>query len=447
MDRARALTDRFMATLSRCDEDMPNLHQAVEDVAQHVLTVEKNNPDWATAQVLRRLVDPDRVLSFRVTWVDDAGDVQINRGWRVQASNVLGPYKGGLRFDPKVTLDDLRFLAFEQCFKNALTGLPLGGAKGGADFDPRGRSEGEIMRFCQAFIRQLGPHLGPDKDVPAGDINVGTREIGYMFGAWRVQSGFYAGAMTGKATAYGGSAMRVEATGFGLIYFVQAMLARQEMTLERKRVAISGKGNVAIHAARKALEEGATVITLSDRKGTLYAADGFDVDAIDWAETRKANGEDLSDPPAALKAEFLADSLPWAQTADIALPCATQNEINEDAARDLAENGTKILAEGANMPTTTAARRVLQKAGVTFAPGKAANAGGVAISGLEMSQMSHGRFKSADAVDDALKTLMREIHDRAAADGQTDSGLDYARGADVAAYRRLAEAITDQGVL
>lgn len=447
MNRAHALTERFIASLPAVDQSMPNLIQAVEEIAADVLTVEKNNPEWAAAQVLRRLVEPDRVISFRITWQDDAGEVQVNRGWRVQASNAIGPYKGGLRFHPGVMLDDLRFLAFEQCFKNALTGLPLGGGKGGADFDPTGRSENEIMRFCQAFIRQLAPFIGPDRDVPAGDINVGAREIGYMFAAWSDVSGQYAGALTGKDPSYGGSHIRTEATGYGLIYFVQAMLAQTEQELEGLRVAISGKGNVAQHAARKAADLGAHVITLSDTSGTLYAPDGLSFEALDWVAARKATGEDLSDPPRSLGATFRADELPWSHEADIALPCATQNEITKEAAQDIVDGGARILAEGANMPTTGAAKRALQKRGVIYAPGKAANAGGVAVSGLEMSQMSHRRFLSAEEVDRELKTLMREIHDRVAEEGRDGGKINYARGASLAGYRRLARAISARGIV
>ncbi|WP_299616265.1 NADP-specific glutamate dehydrogenase [uncultured Tateyamaria sp.] len=447
MDRAAALTEVFMNDLSQSDAEMPNFQQAVREVAQDVLTVEKNDPAWAAAKVLRRLAEPDRVISFGVTWMDDAGEVHVNRGWRVQASNAIGPYKGGLRFHPGVTLDDLRFLAFEQCFKNALTGLPLGGAKGGSDFDPNGRSDTEIMRFCQAFMAKLAPHIGPDLDVPAGDINVGPREIGYLFGAWSDRAGIYGGALTGKGLSYGGSEMRVEATGFGLIYFVQAMLARQGRDIEGHRVAVSGKGNVASHAARKALQAGAKVITLSDTSGTLYAPDGLTAEEITWVEDRKAAGDDLSNPPARFAASFREGEQPWIQEADIALPCATQNEIGEKAAQAIVDGGYAMLAEGANMPVTADALRVLRKGGVQYAPGKAANAGGVAVSGLEMSQMSHRRFMSAEEVDDALKTLMSDIHDRVAAEGQGDGTIDYARGANIAGYRRLARAITAQGVL
>ncbi|WP_147127109.1 NADP-specific glutamate dehydrogenase [Shimia ponticola] len=447
MDRIDALTEHFMSTLSEQDDDLSNFKQAVRDVASDVLAVEKNDPTWSANQVLRRIAEPDRVISFRVTWADDDGNVCINRGWRVQASNAIGPYKGGLRFHPGVSLDDLRFLAFEQCFKNALTGLPLGGAKGGADFDPRGRSDAEIMRFCQAFMGKLAPYIGPDRDVPAGDINVGPREIGYLFGAWMNAAGIYDGALTGKGLSYGGSEMRVEATGYGLIYFVQAMLARRNADITGKRVAISGKGNVATHAAEKAVCEGATVVTLSDTSGTLYAPDGLSQEAIRWVQEQKAAGKDLANPPKDFGAAFRENETPWQQSADIALPCATQNEIDEDAAKSIVDAGTSLLAEGANMPTTPDALAVLRKAGVTYAPGKASNAGGVAVSGLEMSQTSHRRFMTAEEVDAALKDIMKQIHDRAADEGQSGGKIDYARGANVAAYRKLAQAITAQGVL
>nr|WP_299629310.1 NADP-specific glutamate dehydrogenase [uncultured Tateyamaria sp.] len=447
MDRTTALTEAFLNNLPSADAELENFQQAVREVAQDVITVEKNDPNWSAARVLHRLAEPDRVISFRVTWMDDAGQVQVNRGWRVQASNAIGPYKGGLRFHPDVTLDDLRFLAFEQCFKNALTGLPLGGGKGGADFDPKGKSEAEVMRFCQAFMAQLAPHIGPDRDVPAGDMNVGAREIGYLFGAWSNHAGIYGGALTGKGLSYGGSEVRIEATGYGLMYFVQAMLARQGDEIAGKRVAVSGKGNVAIHAAQKAQQQGADVITLSDTSGTLYAADGLTPDEIKWVAARKAAGQDLSDPPSKFAAQFRAGEQPWTQAADIALPCATQNEIDANAAQAIVDGGYAVLAEGANMPVMADALAILRKGGVQYAPGKAANAGGVAVSGLEMSQMSHRRFMSADEVDAALKTLMSDIHDRVADEGQDSGQINYARGANVAGYRRLAHAITAQGVL
>ncbi|MCF6445848.1 NADP-specific glutamate dehydrogenase [Nereida sp. MMG025] len=447
MTDRHALTQTFMQPVTARNSGQDTFLQAVEEVAADVLTIEKNNPDYATAKVLERLTEPDRVISFRVTWVDDAGDVQINRGWRVQTCNAIGPYKGGLRFHPSVTLSDLKFLGFEQVFKNALTGLPLGGGKGGADFDPSGRSDGEIMRFCQAFMTELSRYIGPDMDVPAGDINVGTREIGYLFGAYKSLKGQFEGAITGKGMAFGGSAMRVEATGYGLIYFIQAMLDHAGDTLSGKRIAISGKGNVATHAAEKAICEDGIVVTLSDTSGTLIADDGFSQDAVDWVRTQKQKGADISDPPAHLNLSFEKDALPWDQSFDIALPCATQNEIDANAAHSIINAGAIILAEGANMPLTADALDKIAQSKITYAPGKASNAGGVAISGLEMSQNAHGQFESADAIDQNLKKIMQDIHARAAAEGREDGKINYRRGANVAAYRKVADAITAFGVV
>lgn len=447
MDRRTALTQAFLSDLPLEPDAYPNLVQAIEEIAQDVLPVEKNNAAYSAARVLRRLADPDRILSFRVTWQDDAGEVQVNKGWRVQGSNAIGPYKGGLRFHPSVTEDTLRFLAFEQCFKNALTGLPLGGAKGGSDFNPKGRSRLEVMRFCQAFMRELAPHIGPDRDVPAGDINVGPEEIGFLFGAWRQHSGIYAGALTGKGTSFGGSEMRVEATGFGLVYMVAAALEAQGRALEGLRVAVSGKGNVATHAALKAHQMGATVVTLSDTSGTLVAKDGMSPELIDWVQAQKAAGRDISDPPKGGGAVFKPDALPWDEAPDVALPCATQNELDEGMAKTLIDAGVLLVAEGANMPLTADASAALKSAGVTHLPGKAANAGGVAVSGLEMSQNSHRRFMDADEVDAALKQIMRDIHDRLVEEGRHESGIDYMRAANIAGYRRLADAIVAQGII
>ena len=446
MNRREDLTRSFLDELGPHTDGQDNFKQALCHVANDVLTVEKSDTKLNEARVLHRLAEPDRILSFRVTWEDDAGRLRINRGWRIQTSNAIGPYKGGLRFHPGVSVDVLKFLAFDQCFKNALTGLPLGGAKGGADFDPRGCSDREVMRFCQAFMRELAPFLGPNKDVPAGDINVGPREIGFMFGAWRNSVGLYQGALTGKGLSYGGSEMRVEATGFGLIYFVQAMLAERGMDLSDQRIAVSGKGNVATHAAQKAVSQGATVVTLSDTSGTLYAPDGLTPDLIDWVQARKSAGEDISDPPGS-GARFDAGAAPWEYACDVALPCATQNEMDEAMARKLAEGGAHMLAEGANMPLTQDAAQVLQEHGIVHAPGKAANAGGVAVSGLEMSQNTYKRPMSAAEVDEILKTLMKDIHDRVSDEGRNSGKVDYRRGANVAAYRRLSEAIEAQGIL
>ncbi len=441
------LVDTFMGHVRARNTGQEAFLQAVEEVAQDVLTIEKNNPAFARAKVLERLTEPDRIIGFRVTWADDAGEVQINRGWRVQMSNAIGPYKGGLRFHPSVSPSILKFLGFEQVFKNALTGLPLGGGKGGADFDPKGRSDAEIMRFCQAFMRELSRYIGPDTDVPAGDINVGTREIGYLFGAYKSLRGQFNGAITGKGEAFGGSEMRVEATGYGLIYFVQNMLDNLGETITDKRIAISGKGNVATHAAEQAICEGAKVITLSDTSGSLVAEDGFSQEAVAWVRMQKDAGEDVSDPPKHLNLSFQEGALPWGNEADIALPCATQNEIDDDAAKMITDSGIGLLAEGANMPLTADAVSHIEKKGLLYAPGKAANAGGVAISGLEMSQNAHGRFDSADAVNRSLKTIMSDIHDRIAEEGREGNRINYRRGANVAGYRKVATAISAFGVV
>ena len=441
------LVETFMATVRARNADQDAFLQAVQEVASDVLTIEKNNPDFARAKVLERLTEPDRIIGFRVTWADDAGEVQINRGWRVQMSNAIGPYKGGLRFHPTVSPSILKFLGFEQVFKNALTGLPLGGGKGGADFDPKGRSDSEIMRFCQAFMRELSRYIGPDIDVPAGDINVGTREIGYLFGAYKALRGQFNGAITGKGEAFGGSEMRVEATGYGLIYFTQNMLADLGETIADKRIVISGKGNVATHAAQKAICEGAKVTTLSDTSGTLVADDGFSQDAVAWVQAQKAAGEDVGKPPKSLGLTCHEGSLPWQNEADIALPCATQNEIDSAAAKTITDSGVRLLAEGANMPLTADATDHMADKGLLYAPGKAANAGGVAISGLEMSQNAHGRFDSAEEVDRSLKAIMSDIHDRIAAEGREGNRINYRRGANIAGYRKVATAISAYGVV
>lgn len=350
MTRETLLKD-FMETVATNAPGESEFHQAVRHVAHDTITVEKAHSEYAQAKVLERLSVPDRLLGFRIVWQDDAGEMQVNRGWRVQYSNAIGPYKGGLRFHPTVTPSVLKFLGFEQVFKNALTGLPMGGGKGGADFDPKGRSDAEIMRFCQAFMHQLAPFIGPDRDIPAGDINVGTREIGWMFAAYKAHAQTFAGAMTGKAPSFGGSLIRTEATGYGLVYFVEAMLGQTGDEIAGKRVAVSGKGNVATHAAQKALAQGAQVITLSDTSGTLLAEDGFDADTIAWVQERKAAGKDIADPPGS-KAQFREGASPWEFGAEIALPCATQNEMTGDMAQMVVDGGARIVAEGANMPHT-----------------------------------------------------------------------------------------------
>lgn len=452
MDRRDALVETFMDAVEARAPGEPEFTQAVEEVARDVITVERAHSDWSNARVLERLTVPDRIIAFRIDWRDDSGAVRVNRGWRVQACNVLGPYKGGLRFHPSVTRSVLKFLAFEQCFKNALSGLPLGGAKGGSDFDPSGCSPAEIERFCTAFMTELAHHIGPQTDVPAGDINVGPHEIGLLYGTYLRQRGQWQGALTGKGTSFGGSALRIEATGYGLIYFVCEMLGERGASFEGQRVAISGMGNVALHAAEKAMEMGARVVALSDSSGVITCEDGIGRDALRWLSERKAGGEAVSDPPSEYGLDYAEGGSPWRTDCDIALPCATQNEIGEDAARALIDGPCTLLAEGANMPLTAKAQTLVRGADMDFAPGKAANAGGVAVSGLEMSQNAHFRYLDRATVDAALRDIMGRIHDRLR--DEADRGdapeyggrIDYARAANVAAYRQLAQAIAHLGV-
>ncbi|MFN4272412.1 MAG: NADP-specific glutamate dehydrogenase [Aliihoeflea sp.] len=449
-DRADALTRELMSEISAWHEGEGEYLQAVEEVVRDVITVEKADSVYAGARVLRRLAEPDRIVSFRVEWLDDKGDIQVNRGWRVQHSNLMGPYKGGLRFHPSVTRSVLKFLAFEQTFKNALTDLPLGGGKGGADFDPSGRSDGEVMRFCQAFMSELAHHIGPTRDVPAGDIGVGPREIGYLASAYKRITGQADGALTGKTPCMGGSALRVEATGYGLVYFLCAMLGRAGEEIEGKRVAVSGKGNVARHAARKALKMGARVVSLSDSGGLLEAPDGFSAEALDWIAQRADAGQSVESPPGRLGFSYRPGKKPWQMECDVALPCATQNELDADDARALADGGCRFVVEGANMPVTNHAAEILARAGILHAPGKAANAGGVAVSALEMRQNAAFRSMPAAEVDDLLRDIMVGIHrliceeaNRGTARSKAD--VDYPRGANVASYRRLARAVVDHG--
>ena len=446
-DRATALTRTLIDALRTRTPDDDAWLEAVEAVARDVLTVEKANAVLAAARVLERLAEPDRVIAFRVTWRDDAGAVQINRGWRVQQSNLLGPYKGGLRWHPATTLPLLKSLAFEQVFKNALTGLPLGGAKGGSDFDPSRRSVGEVERFATAFMAGLAPHIGPDRDVPAGDMGVGAHELGFLNRAWTQQAQAWGGALTGKPLCLGGSRLRAEATGYGLVFFLCAMLAAAGTGIEGKRVALSGRGNVAVHAARKVMASGGRVIALSSRAGVWHAPDGMTAEALDWLAD--APGADAGDPPARLGLAFRSDQKPWALEPEIALPCATQNEMTEADARALAGGGCRFLAEGANMPLTPAAERVLDRAGVICAPGKAANAGGVAVSALEMRQNAGFARWSAARIEAKLREIMRSMHDRVAEEGRADgaSAPDYRRGANLAAYRRLARAVIEGGAI
>lgn len=429
-------------------QDQTEFLQAVEEVYGDVAPMIEDDERYQHNKVFERLSEPDRIVRFRVTWLDDNGEVQINRGWRVQHSNLIGPYKGGLRFHPTVSESVLKFLAFEQCFKNALTGLPMGGAKGGSDFDPKGRSDHEIMAFCQAFMTELQRHIGPSTDVPAGDINVGSREIGYLYGQYKKIHNQFDGVLTGKEIEFGGSHVRTEATGYGLIYFVCNMLDYHDDNIEGKTICISGAGNVATYAAKKAIARNAKVITLANSKGTLLCKDGLTEDNIAWLQERRYESDNaLKDLADERTGEWLADEKPWSQACDIALPCATQNELEESHVDTLLDNGCKWLAEGANMPCTQKATEKLLNSDMVYVQGKASNAGGVALSGLEMSQNAMFRQCDFEELDEQLQEIMTNIHDRCVEYGKSDSGkVNYTKGANQAGFRQLAEAMISLGV-
>lgn len=429
----------------------PEFIQAVQEVAMSVEKVYADNPKYESLKVFERLCEPDRIINFRVNWENDQGEVQVNRGWRVQFSNAIGPYKGGIRFHPTVNEGVLKFLGFEQIFKNALTGLPMGGAKGGSDFDPKGKSEAEIRRFCYAFMRELYKNIGQDMDVPAGDIGVGGREVNYMFAMYKNLTRQFEGVLTGKGVGHGGSLIRTEATGYGLVYFLDSMLKTQNDTLQGKTVLVSGAGNVAQYAAEKAMQLGGKVITFSDSKGTLVDKAGFTQEKIDWVKEHKANGFALKDYVEKFGGEWLEGQKPWQFEAEVALPCATQNEVDEDNAKALVKLGVKYVAEGANMPLTAQAIDVVRDAGIAYAPGKAANAGGVAVSGLEMSQNSVRQYKTFEELDVQLQQIMKNIHDNALAAAQkygtTKGAVDYMTGANVAGFTQVANALVAYGIL
>lgn len=441
--------DDFLQQLARRHPQQPEFLQAVSEVMASLWPYLQQHPQLAADALLERLVEPDRIVVFRVSWVDDRGQVQVNRGYRVQHSMAIGPYKGGLRFHPSVNLSIMKFLAFEQTFKNALTTLPLGGAKGGADFDPRGRSEGEIMRFCQAYMTELYRHIGADTDVPAGDIGVGAREIGYLSGMQKKLANRADGSFTGKGLAYGGSALRPQATGYGLVYFTEEMLQRQGLGLAGLRVAVSGAGNVAQHAIEKAMQLGARVLTVSDSDGTAVDEAGFTPEK--FALLQQIKNEErgrVRDYAQRIGARYLAGARPWGVPVDVALPCATQNELDEADARALVANGVRCVAEGANMPSTLAAVRVFGQAGILYAPGKASNAGGVATSGLEMSQNAMRLSWTESEVDARLRAIMRAIHQTCVAHGQQPDGrVNYVVGANLAGFLKVAEAMRAQGVV
>jgi len=447
MERKVDSLEAFLEGVRRRDPGQPEFLQSVREVLESVWPLVLEQPRYGAQALLERLVEPERVIQFRVAWVDDAGRTRVNRAWRVQHSSAIGPYKGGMRFHPTVNLSILKFLAFEQTFKNALTTLPMGGGKGGADFDPKDRSDGEVMRFCQALSSELFRHLGPDTDVPAGDIGVGAREIGYMAGMTKKLANSAASIFTGKGLAYGGSLIRPEATGYGLVYFAQEMLERRRMGFEGMRVAVSGSGNVAQYAVKKAMMLGAHVVTVSDSGGTAWDPGGFNAEKLAaLLEIKQQRHGRVSDFAQRFGLRFEPLAKPWRFPAEIALPCATQNELDAEDAAALVGNGVRCVAEGANMPSTPEAIGVFQKAGVLFAPGKASNAGGVAVSGLEMSQNAMRLAWEGDEVERRLQAIMRRIHDACVAHGESAGTVDYLRGANIAGFVRVAEAMLAQGV-
>lgn len=431
------------------DPNQAPFHQAVEEVFGSLAPFIAKNPKYAQQGLLERIVEPERVVMFRVSWVDDKGQVQVNRGYRIQMNSAIGPYKGGLRFHPTVDLGVLKFLAFEQVFKNALTTLPMGGGKGGSDFDPKGKSDAEVMRFCQAFMTELSRHIGADLDVPAGDIGVGGREIGYLFGQYKRVRNEFASVLTGKGLPYGGSLIRPEATGYGVVYFAQSMLKTKGQSIEGKRVLISGSGNVAQYAAEKAIQLGAKVLTLSDSNGFVKFADSGMTEAQLAAliELKEVRRERISVYAKEQGLEYFTNQKPWGIPCDVALPCATQNELDAEDAKTLLSNGCICVAEGANMPSTLGAVNVFIDAKILYAPGKASNAGGVATSGLEMSQNAIRLSWSREEVDQRLFDIMANIHENCVANGSENGYINYVNGANIAGFRKVADAMLAQGIV
>ena len=436
--------------LKRRFPNEPEYHQAVEEVLSTIEDVYNEHPEFEQENLIERLCIPDRIYQFRVTWMDDKGKIQTNMGYRIQHNNAIGPYKGGIRFHKSVNLSILKFLAFEQTLKNSLTTLPMGGAKGGSDFSPRGKSRAEVMRFCQAFMQELTRHVGPDTDVPAGDIGVGGREVGFMFGAYKKLTREFSGTFTGKGREFGGSLIRPEATGYGNVYFLQEMLKTRGDSVAGKKVLISGAGNVAQYTAEKVLQLGGTVMTMSDSDGYIYDPDGIDREKLDYIMELKnfyrgRIREYIDKYPTA---KYVAGAKPWYEKADIALPCATQNELDEEAAKALIANGVIAVSEGANMPSTPGAIRVFQEAKILYAPGKASNAGGVSVSGLEMSQNSERLSWTAEEVDSRLHVIMEDIHANCVKYGtEPDGYINYVKGANVAGFMKVAKAMMAQGVV
>jgi glutamate dehydrogenase (NADP+) len=441
--------EKIMSNLEKKHPGEVEYLQAVKEVLESIEEVYNANPQFESAAIIERVVEPDRIFTFKVPWVDDAGKVNVNIGYRIQFNNAIGPYKGGLRFHPSVNLSILKFLGFEQIFKNALTTLPMGGGKGGSDFDPKGKSNAEVMRFCQAFMLELWKHIGPETDVPAGDIGVGGREIGFLYGMYKRLAGEHTGVLTGKGSNWGGSLIRPEATGFGCVYFANEMLATRGESFKGKRVAVSGFGNVAWGAASKATELGGKVVTISGPDGYIYDPNGISGKKIDYMLELRASNQDIVKPYSTTfeGSEFYSGKRPWEQKVDIALPCATQNELNAENATSLINNGCICVCEGANMPSTPEAIELFQKNGLLFSPGKASNAGGVATSGLEMTQNSMKLSWNSQEVDARLHEIMRNIHAQCVKYGKrTDGYVDYVKGANIAGFLKVANSMLDMGV-
>ncbi|WP_299105396.1 NADP-specific glutamate dehydrogenase [uncultured Tenacibaculum sp.] len=439
----------FMDYVKERNAYEPEFLQAVHEVAEAIIPFIENNPKYQGKKLLERMVEPERVLMFRVPWVDDNGETQVNRGYRVEFNSAIGPYKGGLRFHPSVNLSILKFLGFEQVFKNSLTTLPMGGGKGGSDFNPKGKSDREVMAFCQSFMTELARHIGPDTDVPAGDIGVGGREIGFMFGQYKRLRNEFTGVLTGKGATWGGSLIRPEATGYGNVYFAENMLKANGKSFDGKIVAVSGSGNVAQYATEKATELGAKVVTLSDSSGYIYDEDGIDAEKLAFVMELKnvKRGRIHEYVEKYPSAKFFKGERPWGVKCDVALPCATQNELNGEEAKTLVDNGCICVSEGANMPSTPEAIEVFHNAKILFAPGKASNAGGVATSGLEMSQNSLRLSWTREEVDSKLHGIMNNIHEACVKYGTEGGYVDYVKGANIAGFVKVAEAMIDQGVV
>lgn len=441
--------NEFMAKVIARNPGESEFHQAVQEVVESLMPFIEENPKYQHAKILERMVEPERVIIFRVPWLDDSGQVQINRGFRIQMNSAIGPYKGGLRFHPTVNLGILKFLAFEQVFKNSLTTLPMGGGKGGSDFDPKGKSDNEVMRFCQSFMTELQRFIGADTDVPAGDIGVGGREVGYMYGQYKRLRNEFTGVLTGKAIEWGGSLIRPEATGYGAVYFADEMLKTRQMDMNGKIAVVSGSGNVSQYAVEKLIEMGAKVVTLSDSSGFIYDSEGIDREKLDYVlhlkNVRRGRIKDYADK---YGAQYFEGKTPWGIKCDLAFPCATQNEINEDDAKELVKNGCYLISEGANMPSTPEAVEVFLHAKILYGPGKAANAGGVSTSGLEMTQNSMRLPWSREEVDQRLHQIMINIHETCVKYGTENDGfINYVKGANIGGFIKVANAMIAQGVV